>query len=358
LSDFSLYEALGGIKMTGSWKSVLYEYVQKRNQMEVDYQMESVLPYVSDENYVLNEKKRLKRIIASDRKNARQPVRSETRVKVNKISEREDKVVVDITFMKKKTMPAGPDEERLEKERLTLVQVSRGWTIKKVDVAVPERISQVKPLNDIPAKNDAAVRSGGRREEPSGLKAAGGPFLNPDVLSARHMPTRNITYNRMKAKQYADTWWNQGNPEFIEFDVDCTNYVSQCLYAGGIPMNYTGNRASGWWYKGRIHGQEQWSFSWSVSHSLQSHLSTSRSGLRAELVESPKQLTIGDVIIYDWDGDSRYQHSTIVTEIDAAGYPLVNAHTSNSRHRYWDYKDSYAWSEKTKYRFFHIVDSV
>lgn len=63
---------------------------------------------------------------------------------------------------------------------------------------------------------------------------------------------------------------------------------------------------------------------------------------------------MGDVIIYDWDGDGSYQHSTIVTAFDAGGMPLVNAHTTPSKHRYWDYRNSYAWSENTVYRFFGL----
>lgn len=122
-------------------------------------------------------------------------------------------------------------------------------------------------------------------------------------------------------------------------------------------MIYTDKRDKGWWYRGETN-EEQWSFSWSVSHSLQWFLTTSKSNLRADLVQSAEQLAIGDVIIYDWDGNSQYQHSTIVTAKDVNGMPLVNAHTANSRHRYWDYRDSYAWSAKTKYRFFHIHDSL
>ena len=64
----------------------------------------------------------------------------------------------------------------------------------------------------------------------------------------------------------------------------------------------------------------------------------------------------GDVIVYDWDGDGAFQHSTIVTAFDAGGKPLVNAHTVSSRHRYWDYRDSYAWNDNTEYRFYHIPD--
>ena len=122
-------------------------------------------------------------------------------------------------------------------------------------------------------------------------------------------------------------------------------------------MNYTGRRDSGWWYKGRSGGRELWSYSWAVSHALQSYLAKGApTGLRAVRVESPRDLALGDVIFYDWDGDGRFRHSTIVTAFDHAGMPLVNANTTASRHRYWDYRDSYAWTERTRYRFFHIAD--
>ena len=75
-------------------------------------------------------------------------------------------------------------------------------------------------------------------------------------------------------------------------------------------------------------------------------------GLTATEVDRPEQLMLGDVILYDWDGDGRFQHSTVVTAFDAGGMPLVNAHTVSSRHRYWDYRDSYAWTERTVYRLF------
>ena len=42
-------------------------------------------------------------------------------------------------------------------------------------------------------------------------------------------------YNRQAAVQYANLWWNRRNPAFPNFDVDCTNYISQCLLAGA-PM--------------------------------------------------------------------------------------------------------------------------
>ncbi len=167
---------------------------------------------------------------------------------------------------------------------------------------------------------------------------------------------RNIRYNRLAAVAYADEWWNKANPRYHHFEVDCTNFVSQCLFAGGIPMNYTNRRESGWWYEGYANGKERWSFSWAVAHSLQTYLLSDQGGFRADRLQRPAELQLGDVISYDWDGDGRFTHTTIVTAFDSAGSPLVNAHTNDSRHRYWSYRDSYAWTERTQYTFIHIPD--
>lgn len=161
------------------------------------------------------------------------------------------------------------------------------------------------------------------------------------------------SYNRAKVKRYAEIWWNQYNPTYPKFEVDCTNYVSQCLHAGGLPMEFSKNRSTGWW----VQGKANWSYSWSVANSLMIYLAGGNPQKRrkAELKSSADQLMVGDVICYDWNGDGNYQHNTIVVSKDANGMPLVNAHTTNSRHRYWEYRDSHAWTKNTQYKFIHIL---
>lgn len=158
-------------------------------------------------------------------------------------------------------------------------------------------------------------------------------------------------YNRLKAVQYAERWWNSYNPAYKKFEVDCTNFISQCLHEGGGPMNGYPNRSKGWWLR-----NNNWSYSWSVANSLRLYLANSRAGLRAREVSSPEQLSLGDVICYDFQGDGRFDHNTIVTGKDAYGMPLVNAHTYNSRMRYWAYEDSSAYTPNIKYKFFAIQD--
>ncbi|HLR09602.1 MAG TPA: amidase domain-containing protein [Bacillota bacterium] len=156
-------------------------------------------------------------------------------------------------------------------------------------------------------------------------------------------------YDRRAAVQYAERWWNDYNPDYRAFPVDCTNYVSQCLKAGGAPMRGAPDRDKGWWYS-----NDNWSYSWSVAHSLRWYLSGSTTGLKGKEIEDPQDLEPGDVICYDFSGDGRFDHNTIVVAKDVDGYPLVNAHTDNSRHRYWSYEDSLAWTPNCKYKFFRI----
>jgi Putative amidase domain len=161
----------------------------------------------------------------------------------------------------------------------------------------------------------------------------------------------NYQYDRLRAVQYAEKWWNSYNPVYKKFDVDCTNYISQCLHAGNAPMRGYPNRSKGWWMR-----NNNWSYSWTVANSLRWYIPSSKVGLRGKEVNSPEELKLGDVICYDFQGDGRYDHTTIVTAKDANGMPLVNAHTTNSRMRYWNYEDSTAYTDNIKYKFFTIVD--
>lgn len=175
-------------------------------------------------------------------------------------------------------------------------------------------------------------------------------LLEKARLSLRSQgPKNRFTYDRHAAVQYAEYWWNSYNPQFQKFTVDCTNFISQCLLAGGAPMQGAPNREKGWWY-----ADDDWSFSWSVAHSLRWYLSGATSGLTGKEVANASDLNLGDVICYDFQGDGRWDHNTIVVAKDINGEPLVNAHTDNSRHRFWSYEDSTAWTPQIKYKFFQI----
>lgn len=161
------------------------------------------------------------------------------------------------------------------------------------------------------------------------------------------------SYDRLKAIQYAERYWSNYNSAYKSFGDDCTNFISQCLHAGGAPMWGQSNRSKGWWYSG-----ESWSWSWTVANALSLLLQNSKVGVRALQVSSPQELMLGDIICYDFEGDGRINHNTIVTAKDTYEMPLVNAHTYDSRMRYWSYEDSNKYTPQIQYRFYHIVDDA
>ncbi|WP_100371847.1 amidase domain-containing protein [Bacillus sp. FJAT-45037] len=162
---------------------------------------------------------------------------------------------------------------------------------------------------------------------------------------------RNLksSYNRLEAVKYAERWWDEYNPAYKKFTDNCTNFISQCMRAGRAPMNGGGNRSKGWWFH-----KNNWSYSWTVAHSFRWYLSGAKAGLRGVERQSASDLALGDVICYDFNGDGRWQHCTIVVAKDGNGEPLVNAQSANSRMRYWKYEDSTAWTPNIKYKYFHI----
>lgn len=222
------------------------------------------------------------------------------------------------------------EQEKVREARITLICQDGSWSVAA----------------------DETVR------EPQSVEIAG-----PDLLWAREEDERGVAtkqqpqtyvYDRIAAVRYAELWWNSNNPAYRHFDDNCTNYISQCLHAGGIPMKSTGNRATGWWYRGGNSPGAVWSYSWTVANIFRWMLERGNP-IYTEKKDSPYELTIGDIICYDFEGNGRWDHSTIIVAKDFFGNPLVNAHTVNSRMRYWDYTDSTAYTKNIKYSFYHIL---
>ena len=361
-----------------SWKLALYEYVKAVNEASLR-QSDPLQRMLPDPLHLRRLRARLTGEAAREADCGIKITRSELRARIvrhTRIGEQEaaaDVMLHAIRTCEQRGIPW--QEERVEKERVRFRLTQGQWQLVKVEPLESEdrigsgRLPEIsayqshehrEALPSLPYINIPALSAGDRASRVyPGLSVAGYSERAAGSLPGHHddLYVRRAEYRREEAVAYAERWWNEPNPAFEKFEVNCTNYVSQCLYAGRAPMNYTGRRESGWWYKGRDKGRELWSFSWAVADSLQRYLRLGReSGLRATAVDSPDKLRPGDVICYDWDGTGRYGHNTIVTAFTADGAPLVNANTVSSRHRYWDYRDSYAWTTKTRYLFLQIAE--
>lgn len=70
---------------------------------------------------------------------------------------------------------------------------------------------------------------------------------------------KEIGYNRIKAAQYARLWAFGRNPAYYDFERlggDCTNFVSQCLFAGCGVMNFA--PVFGWYYRSASDRTASW----------------------------------------------------------------------------------------------------
>ncbi len=145
-----------------------------------------------------------------------------------------------------------------------------------------------------------------------------------------------IGYDRRAAVRHALQWAYARDPRFYDFhDIggDCTNYVSQCLYAGCSEMNYS--LENGWYYISLNERSPSWTGVEFLKHFL---LTNNGAGVYGSAV-GLTSLAAGDVILLS-NGDS-YYHSLIVSYVlpPAAPYNIfVCSHSYDRRNaRLTDY---------------------
>ena len=133
-----------------------------------------------------------------------------------------------------------------------------------------------------------------------------------------------IEYNRDKAVNYARRWAFSRNPDYFDFSEiggDCTNFASQCLFAGIGVMNFT--KDIGWYYISPANRAAAWS---SAEHFKRFMLTNRGEGPFASAVPI-NQLERGDFICLN-NGMECY-HTLIVVGIKNT-HPLVAAHSRDA----------------------------
>ena len=156
-----------------------------------------------------------------------------------------------------------------------------------------------------------------------------------------HMIT--FPYSRLRAVLYARRWAFGRNPDYYSFDGiggDCTNFVSQCLYAGSGVMNFT--PVFGWFYKSPSDRTASWT---GVEFLYNFLLSNEGAGpFAAEVIK--ERIRVGDVIQLG-TASGEFYHSCLVSGL-RRGEILVAAHSYDTFDRPLS---SYSFA---KARFLHI----
>ncbi len=145
-----------------------------------------------------------------------------------------------------------------------------------------------------------------------------------------------LPYDREKAVEYARKWALSRNPLFIDFTGiggNCTNFVSQCVFAGAPVMNFTAT--FGWYYV----SPEERAPAWSGVEAFYNFLTgapsfaqeNGRTGPYGVQATEPRQIMIGDVIqLRNTSGE--YYHTLIISGFER-GDILVCAQSDDALDR-------------------------
>lgn len=184
---------------------------------------------------------------------------------------------------------------------------------------------------------------------------------NNQRAGVKSSPTSTKTaahpYDRDAAVAYAMDWVSpqdvKRNPDWYVYDGyggNCNNFISQCIIAGGIPMDITGDDQ--WkWYDDEV---DYWeapvgrSPAWAgVAEFHQYAENNVGPGMAADVNLNRFVGEPGDIIQFGAEGE--WRHSVIITEVllDDAGTPvdyLINSNTADrinypvSAYAYYDYR--------------------
>ena len=125
------------------------------------------------------------------------------------------------------------------------------------------------------------------------------------------------TYSPDKAIAYADKWATSRNPAYRQYPgVDCCNFVSQCLYAGGMPKNSE-------WFPA--------SYAWINCSGAISNFKKYGKFMAA----TDSNVLRGNPVYYDWNSNGVYDHTAICVGKNSSGTPIIDAHTGDHYHVTW-----------------------
>ena len=121
-----------------------------------------------------------------------------------------------------------------------------------------------------------------------------------------------LPYDRAAAVAYAHRWALGRNPQFYDYEEiggDCTNFASQCLYAGTGIMNFT--PVYGWYYINANNKAPAWT---GVEYFYDFMTRSEETQGPVAEVSSISQLLPGDVVQLSFTGEI-WNHSPVVVRL-------------------------------------------
>jgi hypothetical protein len=154
-------------------------------------------------------------------------------------------------------------------------------------------------------------------------------------------------YSPRVAVAYADSYTSRRNKAYPSYIYNCTNYVSQCLYAGGMPMKKLTplpggtNETTKYWYCGTPYHKSNVSTSWMRVTDFYSYWAPKVSDVNyTEDTSVSKNGKVGDVVLFRNAKTGKKYHAMIITKKDKNQVYLNGNTTNRKQYPISEYSDS------------------
>lgn len=154
-------------------------------------------------------------------------------------------------------------------------------------------------------------------------------------------------YNRTLASNYAQKYALIKNPQYHDYSNqggNCTNYISQCIFAGAPQMNTSNN---GWYY----YSPSRTSVSWANVEPFYNFAVTNQGEGFFATVGNIETCEVGDIIQLKFKNKPIFSHALIITQIKSRTPRgiIVCANTNDTKNK------SLSDYMYEKIRFLHIL---
>lgn len=261
--------------------------------------------------------------------------------------------------------------QKSERHRIKLIKENQQWKIIQDIFQTKRGSSEISTRENIDEMRDQLSRL--KEEAMKSLAKAGRskptrltPMKPQPSPSHPGVPTQpqsrlDSRYDRKSVYNWAYMHWNNYSASFMNFGDekwkggDCTNFVSQCLRAGGAVNDKSG--AYQWYYDSKNTGNtsdDSYSWTWTTARGLNNTLlgnyKTGEFGPKAteKVIAGDIQYTAsigefvipGDIIQYHWKTKSTISHAAVIVDMlynsaKERYEPVIAEHTEDSWYTPW-----------------------
>lgn len=217
----------------------------------------------------------------------------------------------------------------------TYERSGKKWVLADVTMAESDAILPVNEVGSTaaPASSTSLPAGATNMARPTNMTRPAGKQAAPGTKGARAdgQVTTLAGYNYTAMVDYANRYWyyyNESN--YRTYPNDCTNFISQIMYAGGwqFANTHLAQEDSRRW-------DYQWGGTWATSYTwagAQNWYQFATGSGRTYILSTASELLLADVLQMDFDKNYNMNHTMIVTHISGSEKYLTY-HTSNTHNK-------------------------